>query len=111
MKIKFQESGVYLKSNVDSMPSALEEDDLNKVILENRLGCDLYLRKVNQSTETIELLSFNKHVVISISPPRFSDRLNVVNGSKEGRFYVAVQIFEAEVLFHHSPRIMSYVSI
>lgn len=88
-----------MKSNVDPTFSALEEDDLRKVILENRLGCDLYLRKVVQSTETIELLSSNKHVMISIPPPRFSDRLNVVNGCKEGRFYVAVQIFEAEVQF------------
>lgn len=100
MKMSYQESGEYLKSNVDQKFSALEEDDHRKIILENRLGSDLYLRKVYQNSETVELLHHENNATISIPPPRFSDRLNVVAGSKESCYYFSVRIFEAKVGFN-----------
>lgn len=98
--MSYQESGEYLKSNIDQKISALEEDDHRKIILENRLGFDLYLKKVYQSSETLELLHHENNATISIPPSRFSDRLNVVAGSKESCYYFSVRIFEAKVGFN-----------
>nr|DAD29104.1 TPA_asm: hypothetical protein HUJ06_030572 [Nelumbo nucifera] len=75
--------------------SALEEDDFQTVIIENRLGCDIHLKKVEQEAETIELLHHEDCSSAWIPPQRFSDRLNVAAESRVARFYVAVQIFES----------------
>ena len=88
-----------MKNSNDTALSALEEDDFQKVIVENKLGCDIYLKKFEQDLETIELLQHEGHVSAWIPPPLFSDRLNVGTGSREARFYVAVQIFESRVYF------------
>ncbi|OVA16691.1 Peroxin/Ferlin domain [Macleaya cordata] len=93
-----KESGSQLTLGDDSTFSALDEDDFQTVIVENKLGCDIYLKKVEQNSETIELLQHEQYASAWIPPPRFSDRLNVVAESREGRNYVAVQIFEARGL-------------
>ncbi|XP_077211040.1 calcium-dependent lipid-binding family protein isoform X2 [Tasmannia lanceolata] len=78
--------------------SALEEDDFQRVVVENKLGCDIYLKKIEENSETIERLQHEVHTSAWIPPPRFSDRLNVVAESRESRCYVAVQIFESRGL-------------
>lgn len=77
--------------------SALDEDDFQTVIVENKLGCDIYLKKIEHNSERVELLHHDTSTSAWIPPPRFSDRLNVANESREASHYVAVQIIEAKV--------------
>lgn len=99
----FQDTGENVKNSNDLTFSALEEDEFQKVTIENKLGCDVYLRKVEQVSDNIVLLPHDTEAPLLIPPPRFSDRLNVASKSGETRFYVAVQIFESKVfiLFIH----------
>ncbi|KAL0925485.1 hypothetical protein M5K25_003821 [Dendrobium thyrsiflorum] len=76
--------------------SALHEDDLQKVVIENKLGCDIYLRKIEETSGDIELLRSNNRTSLLVPPPRFSDRLNVATKSRETRYYVTIQIFESK---------------
>lgn len=72
-------------------------DDFQTVNIENRLGCDIYLKKYDQSSSTVNLLQCDDSASVWIPPSRYSDRLNSVDDSREGRCYVAVQIVEAKV--------------
>lgn len=77
--------------------SALDEDDLQTVIVENRLGCDVFVKKVEHDIDTVDKLHHGDCASVWIPPPRFSNRLNVAHESREARYYVAVQILEAKV--------------
>lgn len=68
------------------------------MVIENKLGCDIYLRKIEEISEDIELLQNDNHTSLMVPPPRFSDRLNVVTKSRETRYYVTIQILESKVL-------------
>ncbi|KAJ8645273.1 hypothetical protein MRB53_007021 [Persea americana] len=92
-----EESSNHLRGSDDASFSALEEDNFQKVVVENKLGCDIYLKKFEQDLETIEMLQHEGHVSAWIPPPLFSDRLNAGAGSREPRSYVAVQIFESRL--------------
>lgn len=81
-----------------SIFSALDVDDFQTVTVENRLGCDIYLKKYDQSSSTVNLLQCDDSASVWIPPSRYSDRLNSVDDSREGRCYVAVQINEAKDL-------------
>ncbi|KAI3684030.1 hypothetical protein L1987_84552 [Smallanthus sonchifolius] len=81
-----------------SIFSALDVDDFQTVIIENRLGCDIYVKKFDQSSSTVNLLQYNDSASVWIPPSRYSDRLNSVDDSREGRCYIAVQIIEAKDL-------------
>lgn len=78
--------------------SALDEDDFQTMIIENKLGCDLYFRRIEQNFDKVELLQHDKCASLWLPPPRYSDRLNVADESREPRRYVAVQIVEAKDL-------------
>ncbi|KAK7363427.1 hypothetical protein VNO77_05570 [Canavalia gladiata] len=78
--------------------SALDEDDLQTVIIENKLGCDIFVKKVEHDVDTVDKLQHGDCASIWIPPPRFSNRLNVADESREARYYVAVQILEAKGL-------------
>ncbi|CAL9040995.1 unnamed protein product [Musa banksii] len=80
--------------------SALDDDDVQKVILENQLGCDVYLRvfEQNSNSEITKFLQHDKEVSMSLPPPRFLDKLNVVTKSRESRYYVAIQILDSKGL-------------
>ncbi|ONK67151.1 uncharacterized protein A4U43_C06F16540 [Asparagus officinalis] len=78
--------------------SALEEDDFQNVNIENKLGLDIYVRKVEQTSDNVLLLPHDNEAPLLIPPPRFSDRLNVVTKARETRFYVAIQILESKGL-------------
>ncbi|XP_047948182.1 uncharacterized protein LOC125194160 isoform X1 [Salvia hispanica] len=77
---------------------ALDEDDFQTVTVENKLGCNVYLKKVEDDSDTINLLPDNDHATLWIPPPRYSDRLNVSDESREPQCYVGIQIVEAKGL-------------
>ncbi|KAF5202036.1 Vacuolar protein sorting-associated protein 13c [Thalictrum thalictroides] len=93
-----EETSTDLKHGDDSMFSALDEDDFQTVVIENKLGCDFYLKKVEENSESIELLQHEHSASAWMPPPRFSDRLNVAAESRESRCYVAVKIYESKGL-------------
>ncbi|XP_017974971.1 PREDICTED: uncharacterized protein LOC18603726 [Theobroma cacao] len=78
--------------------SALDEDDLRTVIVENKLGNDLFLKRIEQNSEVVDQLHHGDCASVWIPPARFSDRLNVAEESREARYYVAVQILVAKDL-------------
>lgn len=78
--------------------SALDEDDFQTLVVENKLGCDIYVKKVEQNSDRVDQLHHGDCVSVWIPPPRFSDRLNVADESREARNYVAIQILEAKVV-------------
>ncbi|XP_057809782.1 uncharacterized protein LOC131024279 [Salvia miltiorrhiza] len=86
------------KSVQESSQLALDEDDFQTVIVENKLGCNVYLKKLEDDSDTINLLPDNGHATLWIPPPRYSDRLNVSDESREPRCYVGIQIVEAKGL-------------
>ncbi|XP_062178337.1 uncharacterized protein LOC133883124 isoform X2 [Alnus glutinosa] len=92
-----EEAGRHRIRGDDPTFSALDEDDFQTVILENKLGCDIYLKKVEHS-DTVDQLNHGDYTSVWIPPPRFSDRLNVADESREERYYVAIQILEAKGL-------------
>ena len=89
-----QEAGTLHGHGDSSTFAALDEDDFQTVIVEKKLGRDIYLRKVEQNSDTVELLCHDDCASIWIPPPRYSDRLNVAD-DRGSRRYVAVQILEA----------------
>ncbi|XP_031738035.1 uncharacterized protein LOC101213129 isoform X1 [Cucumis sativus] len=96
---KLNEEAVdYLKRGKDATFSALDEDDLQTAVVENKLGCEIYLKRCEQNSDIVDKLSLGDCVSVWIPPPRFSDRLNVADESREPRSYVAVQIIEAKGL-------------
>ncbi|XP_024982723.1 uncharacterized protein LOC112519038 isoform X5 [Cynara cardunculus var. scolymus] len=90
--------------NVGEEGSVLDVDDFQTVIIENRLGCDIYVKQYEQneqneqSSSTVKLLEYEDSASVWIPPSRYSDRLNSVEDSREGRCYIAVQIIEAKDL-------------
>lgn len=87
------------KADDSSYSAALNEDDSQRVVFENKLGCDVYLKKKLEDNENIiELLQHESKVSLLLPPPRFSDKLNVLSNSTESRYYVVVQIFESKVV-------------
>lgn len=93
-----QEAGGPCEQGEDQTLSALDEDDFQTVILENKLGCDIYLKKFEENTDAVDRLRHGDCISIWVPPPRFSDRFNVADESKEARYYVAIQIHEAKVV-------------
>ncbi|XP_019431159.1 PREDICTED: uncharacterized protein LOC109338390 isoform X1 [Lupinus angustifolius] len=82
----------------DASFSALDEDDLQTLILENKLGCDIFVKKVEHGEEIVDKLHHGDCTSVWTPPPRFSERLNVADESREARYYIAVQILEAKGL-------------
>ncbi|XP_059643008.1 uncharacterized protein LOC132284858 [Cornus florida] len=93
-----EEAGSCHGHGEDSAFSALDEDEFQTMIIENKLGCDIYLKKVEQNSDTVELLRKDDCASVWIPPLRYSERLNVADECREARRYVAVQIFEAKGL-------------
>jgi len=89
-----------MKKAEDSSCSALNEEDYQRVVFENKLGCDVYLKKLEDTENIIELLQNESKVSLLMPPPRFSDKLNVLSNSTESRYYVVIQIFESKVVLN-----------
>lgn len=79
---------------------ALDEDDFQTVIVENNLGCDIYLKKNEHNFDPVSFLPHGDCISLRVPPPRYSDRLNVADISREPRCYVGIQIVEAKVIIH-----------
>lgn len=90
-----QEDGV--NHGNESTLSALDEDDFQTIIIENKLGCDIYLKTFEHNSENVELLLPDDSTPTWVPPPRFSVRLNHADESREARYYIAVNIIEAKV--------------
>lgn len=88
----------YGRNVLNRNASALEVDDSEKLVIENRLGCDLYIRQYRDNFEDIKLLKPDSNVHVHLPPPRFPDRLNAVTETKASRYYVAVHILDAREL-------------
>ena len=58
------------------------------------------MKKVEQDSHRVAQLHHGDSASVWIPPPRFSDRLNVVDESRESRCYVAVKIIEAKVVLY-----------
>ncbi|KAM7259519.1 hypothetical protein ACFE04_015260 [Oxalis oulophora] len=86
------------KQEDDPTFSALGEEDFQTVIVENKLGSDIFLKKTEQDSNTTLKLRQGDCTSVWIPPPRFSDRLNIADQSREARNYVAIQILEAKGL-------------
>ncbi|KAJ7955294.1 calcium-dependent lipid-binding family protein [Quillaja saponaria] len=93
-----EEVGGQQRHGEDPAFSALDEEDFQTVIVENKLGCDIYVKKVEQNIDTVEQLHHGTCASVWIPPPTFSDRLNVADESREAQYYIAVQILEAKGL-------------
>ncbi|KAL3812236.1 hypothetical protein ACJIZ3_013504 [Penstemon smallii] len=85
-------------SDQKSTHLALDEDDFQALIVENQLGCDIYLKNTEHNFDTVSLLPHDDCAAIWIPPPRYSDRFNVSDESREPRCYVGIQIVEAKGL-------------
>lgn len=93
-----QEAGNHYSHEEDSTFSALDEEDLQTITVENRLGSDIFLKKVGQDSDAVSKLHNFDTESIWIPPPRFSDRLNIVDESMEERYYIVLHIVEAKVV-------------
>ncbi|KAM2018735.1 hypothetical protein ACFX1T_021631 [Malus domestica] len=97
MKINEESSGL-CGLGEDQTFSALHEDDFQTLIVENKLRCDIYVKRVEENLDRVDRLHHGDYISIWVPPPRFSDRFNVVDESKEAHYYVAIQIHEAKGL-------------
>lgn len=95
----WQEASSHNIGEDGSIYSALDVDDYQTVTVENRLGCDIYVKKFEQSSSIVNLLKNDDSASVWIPPSRHSDRLNSVDDSREGRCYISVQIVEAKVVY------------
>ncbi|XP_018509312.2 uncharacterized protein LOC103833252 isoform X4 [Brassica rapa] len=93
-----EESGVSRESGDLSAFSALDEDDYQTIVVENKLGRDIYLKKLEENSDVIVKLCHDENTSVWVPPPRFSNRLNVSDSSREARNYMTVQIVEAKRL-------------
>ncbi|PKI62680.1 hypothetical protein CRG98_016951 [Punica granatum] len=96
--VYLQEDSQHTKNGEDQTFSALDEDDFQTVVVENKLGCDMYLKKADENMDSVDLLHHDDHALVWVPPPRFADRLNVADEFREARHYVAIQILEAKGL-------------
>ncbi|KAG8658937.1 uncharacterized protein LOC110610326 isoform X2 [Manihot esculenta] len=93
-----EEAGNHNINEEDPTYSALDEDDFQTVTIENELGCDMHLKKVDDDVNVVEQIHPGGRTYVWIPPPRFSDRLKVADESREARCYVVIQIIEAKGL-------------
>lgn len=96
--LAMQEVGGQQSKGEDTTFSAIDEDDLQTVIVENKLGCDIFVKKVEHNLDTVDKLHHGDCASVWTPPPRFSNRLNVADESREARYYIAVHILEAKVV-------------
>ena len=92
-----QEGSDYKDPSHDSLNCALEEDELEKLLVQNKLGCDLYMRKFVDNFEQVECLPMDESSMLHLPPVRFPDRFLDVNDSRPPRHFVAIHVSQAKV--------------
>ncbi|XP_031479692.1 uncharacterized protein LOC116250249 isoform X3 [Nymphaea colorata] len=98
---KILEDGMKDRSLMDSddaTNSALEETDPHNVVVENKLGSDIYLKIWGDNSENCKLIRTGESTLAWFPPPSFSDRFNVAIGVHEFHRFVAVHVFESRGL-------------
>ncbi|KAG7594430.1 Vacuolar protein sorting-associated protein 62 [Arabidopsis thaliana x Arabidopsis arenosa] len=93
-----EESAASRESGDLSAFSALDEDDFQTIVVENKLGRDIYLKKLEENSDVVVKLCHDENTSVWVPPPRFSNRVNVADSSREARNYMTVQILEAKGL-------------
>jgi vacuolar protein sorting-associated protein 13A/C len=88
----------YKEPSIEGLSSALEENESQKLVFENRLGCDLYLRKLKDNFEQVELVRKDQSNLVHLPPPRFPDRFINVSDARPPRHFVAIHVSEAKGL-------------
>ncbi|XP_057544625.1 uncharacterized protein LOC130823840 isoform X3 [Amaranthus tricolor] len=91
-----EEAVLHQRGKNDSTLSALDQDDFQTIVVENKLGCDIYIKKLEQNSNMVEILHNLSSTAVWLPPPRFSDRLNVTEKNGDARYYVAVRLVEAK---------------
>lgn len=92
-----QEENDYRESSILAVSSALGDDDLEKFVIENKLGCDLYLKTSIDKFQAMEQLSTGSHSVVRMPPLRLPDKLISTDEMKNPRQFVAVHVSEVRV--------------
>ncbi|KAL2613699.1 hypothetical protein R1flu_025391 [Riccia fluitans] len=80
------------------LSSALEEEDLEKVIVENSLGSELYLRTFKENFQKVTVLSDGDTSFVRLPPPKFPDKFMTGSDTRPIRHYVLVHVAEAKDL-------------
>ncbi len=96
----------YKEPSIEGLSSALEENESQKLVFENRLGCDLYLRKFKDNFEQVELVHKDQSNLVHLPPPRFPDRFINVSDARPPRHFVAIHVSEAKVRETHGMYIL-----
>lgn len=78
--------------------SALEEDDSEKVLIENKLGHDLYVRTFEDGFLDSRLLKSDKSMDVHMPPPNFPEKIVTSSGLQRNRQHVAIHVVEAREL-------------
>ncbi|PTQ34792.1 hypothetical protein MARPO_0076s0036 [Marchantia polymorpha] len=85
-------------SNNSTLSSALEEEDLEKVVIENSLGSDLYLRTFKDDFQKVTVLAMEQTSFVRLPPPKFPDKFMTGTDTRPNRHYVVVHVAEAKDL-------------
>jgi vacuolar protein sorting-associated protein 13A/C len=93
----FQEESDYREQNHDTLNCALEEDELEKILVQNTLGCDLYMRRFVDDFEQVECLPKDSNHLVHLPPARFPDIFVDVTDSRPPRHFAAIHVSEARV--------------
>ena len=95
--IFLQEGSDYREPDHDTLNCALEEDELEKILVQNTLGCDLYVRRFVDNFEQVECLSKNSNHLVHLPPARFPDIFVDATDSRLPRHFAAIHVSEARV--------------
>ncbi|KAM1083274.1 hypothetical protein ACFX19_022101 [Malus domestica] len=68
MKIS-EESGGLCGQGEDQTFSALDEDDFQTVVVENKLGCEIYVKRVEENSQRVDWLHHGDYIFIWVPPP------------------------------------------
>ncbi|KAG0559465.1 hypothetical protein KC19_10G107200 [Ceratodon purpureus] len=92
------EGSDYREPDHDTLNCALEEDELEKILVQNTLGCDLYVRRFVDNFEQVECLSKNSNHLVHLPPARFPDIFVDATDSRLPRHFAAIHVSEAREL-------------
>lgn len=94
MELDNNEAGV---SSTTHISPALEEDDTEKLVLANKLGCSIFLRTFKHEFKDCQVLVAGDRVQVQVPPTKYVDKLTS-EGLKLSYQHVAIQISEAKDL-------------
>ncbi|KAM1171463.1 hypothetical protein ACFX2G_022182 [Malus domestica] len=96
MKIS-EESGGLCGQGEDQTFSALDEDDFQTVVVENKLGCENYVKRVEENSQRVDWLHHGDYIFIWVPPPR-QELINVISAYAPQASSRVGYEFEGEIL-------------